>query len=172
MKVIKKRVAYFLSALWYAFGFFYFSMWIYQGVANYDVFYATIFNTALIVGLVILDKVETSIYVRIKSSNKGDKPGILRRIALFYYSGASFKTALYLFYFVMLICNALVTANPDFPVLQYLTGYFQSVYYGILILFAADTFLTRLLDDVQEKHLKKKKEELDKIKAVKEPKSE
>jgi len=167
MRVIRKRISYFLSALWYAFVFFYFSLWIYQGVADFDVFYATIWNTILIVGLVIWDKVEERIYVRIKPKDDTDKPGILRKIGLFYFSGASFKTALYLFYFVMLICNALVTADPDFPILRYLTSYFSSVYYGILILFAADSFLTRLLDDAQERRVNKMVADLQKSKAEK-----
>jgi len=160
MKIFKKRLFYFLSALWYAFFFFWLTTNIYYGVANLNLLYATIWNTALIVGLVIWDKVEERIYVRIKPRDENVKPGILKRIGLIYFGGATFKTALYLFYFVMLIANALVTADPDFPFLSNLTGYFKSVYYGILILFAADTFLTRLLDDVQEKRISKMAEDL------------
>jgi len=66
----------------------------------------------------------------------------------------------------MLICNALVSADPNFPVLHHLTDYFKTVYYGILILFAADTFLTRLLDDVSEKRLKKLEGKLQKKERV------
>jgi len=166
MNLLKKRLAYFLSAVWYAFFFFWLTMQIYQEVANFNVLYATIWNTALIVGLVIWDKIEERIYIRIKPYDD-KKPGILRRIGLIYFGGATFKTALYLFYFVMLICNALVTADPDFPFLHNLYGYFQSVYYGILILFAADTFLTRLLDDAQEKRINKMAAEFNKNRASK-----
>jgi len=172
MHIIIKRFLYFLSALWIAIGFFYCSLWIFHGVANNDVFYATILNTALILGFVILDKFEDQLYIRLKLSSEKKKPGILKKIAIYYFTGASFKTSLYLFYFVMLICNALVSADPDFPVLRDLTDYFKTVYYGILILFAADTFLTRLLDDVQERRLEKKREILNKIKASKEQISE
>ena len=82
---------------------------------------------------------------------------------LFYLTGATFKTSLYLFYFIMLICNALVSADPYFPILRYMTDYFKSVYYGILILFAADTFLSRLLDEVHEKRIKKLEAKLNQV---------
>ncbi|MCL2527239.1 MAG: hypothetical protein FWE42_02380 [Defluviitaleaceae bacterium] len=112
------------------------------------------------------------IVISLKLSSEKKKPGIFKKMAIYYFTGASFKTSLYLFYFVMLICNALVSADPDFPVLRYLTDYFKTVYYGILILFAADTFLSRLLDDVQERRLEKKIEILKKTKASKEHMSE
>ena len=155
MKLFKKRIAYFISALWYAFVFFWLTTEIFYGVANGNVLYATIWNTAIIVFLVIWNVVEENIYIRIKPKDDKAKISIMRRIGLMYFGGATFKTSLYLFYFVMLICNALVTADPEFPFLYQLTDYFKSVYYGILILFAADTFLTRLLDDVQEKRIEK-----------------
>ena len=151
MKMLKKKLLYFLSAIWYAFVFFYVTMAIFQNVANSNVLYATIWNTALIISFVILDKAEYYIHAKIKQRCENGNPGILKRIVLFYLSGASFKTALYLFYLVVLICSALVAAEPDFPVLHHFKDYFQSVYYGILILVAADTFLARLMDDVLDK---------------------
>jgi len=151
--MIKKVIIYSITAIWYAFVFFWATQQIYYQV-GFDVLRATIWNTVLIVALVIWDKVEDRIYVRLKPKNEKDKIGFFRRILLYYHSGACFKTSLYLFYFVMLICNALVSASPDFPILYRLTDYFKTVYYGILILFAADTFLTRLLDDVSERRLK------------------
>jgi len=169
MKTFKKRVVYFFSALWYAFFFFWLTTNIFYGVANGDVLPATIWNTALIVFLVIWDKIEENIYVRIKPK-EGEKPGLLKRIGLIYFGGASFKTSLYLFYFVMLIANALVAADPNFPFLYSLSDYFKSVYYGILILFAADTFLTRLFDDAKEKRINKMTADLNKYRALKKQK--
>ena len=166
MKTFRKRLTYLLTALWYAFVFFWATHNIYYMVAE-DVLYATIWNTVLIIVLVIWDRLEDHIFIRIKPKDEDDKPGILRRIGLIYLTGASFKTSLYLFYFLMLICNALVTADPDFPVLRYMTDYFKSVYYGILILFAADTFLSRFLDEVHEKRINALLEKLNKKRAEK-----
>ena len=168
MGMFRKKLAYFLSALWYAFVFFYWTMFMFENVAGRNVLYATIWNTAVIVFFVISEKLEDYIYLRVKRKSEDDRPGIFRRILIYYLSGASFKTSLYLFYFIMLICNALVTADPDFPILRHLTDYFKSVYYGILILFAADTFLSRLLDDVLERRILKLEAELNEKKAQKE----
>jgi len=148
---------YFFSALWYAFVFFWVTNIIFYDVANTNLLYATIWNTALIIGLVVLEKGEEYVYAKIKPKNDSIKVGFVKRIVLAYFGGASFKTSLYLFYSVMLVCNALVTADPDFPFLRYMTDYFMSVYYGILILFAVDTFLSRLLNDIRvnqwQKHI-------------------
>jgi hypothetical protein len=51
----------------------------------------------------------------------------------------------------ILICTAIIAAEPEFPYLSNLKGYFQSVEYGILILIAADVFIDRLFKDVDEK---------------------
>ncbi|MCL2362162.1 MAG: hypothetical protein FWC73_10165 [Defluviitaleaceae bacterium] len=161
--MIKKRIIYFVSALWYAIVFF----WATQNIfflVDTNLLLATIWNTALIVFFVIWDRVEDYVYVRVRPKDENDKPGILRKFLLFYLTGASFKTSLYLFYFIMLISNALVSADPDFPVLRYMTDYFKSVYYGILILFAADTFLSRLLDEVHEKRIKKLEAKINQVK--------
>jgi hypothetical protein len=65
--------------------------------------------------------------------------------------GASVKSALYLYYIGILVCTAIVVAEPEFPYLSDLKGYFQSVEYGILILIAADVFIDRLFKDAAEK---------------------
>jgi len=158
MKKLSKKIVYFLTAVWYAFVFHWITVVIFNSV-NHDVLQATIINTGVIIFFVITDKLETSLSVKLRKKDENDKPGILRRLVLLYVTGASFKTALYLFYFVMLICYAILAADPDFPVLYAFKEYFQTVYHGILILFAADSFLKGLLADVDEVHIKKAAEE-------------
>jgi len=72
--MIKKVVIYSVTALWYAFVFFWATQSIYQ-LVDFDILRATIWNTALIVAFVIWDKIEERIYIRLKPKDENDKIG-------------------------------------------------------------------------------------------------
>jgi len=63
-------------------------------------------------------------------------------------TGASFKSALYLFYFVVLVFATVDTASPGRYSDEFST-YLQSVQYGILLLLAADTFIGQIFKDIE-----------------------
>jgi len=145
--MLKKRIHYLITAILYAFFIFWMTQELFWSVARGDVFVGTIINMVYIVVALFMDRLETYLHIKMQNKYKEKKLNILQRIIMAYIGGASFKSALYLYYFLMLICFALVGANPEFPVLRYMGGYFQSIEYGILILFAGDTFLARLFKE-------------------------
>jgi hypothetical protein len=148
MQGLKKKVIYITWAVLFGFGFFLLTTNVFFNYAGGNAVAATIMNTLLITFFVILDKVQIYIYNRARANNIGKKPTILGKILMAYFDGPSVKTSLYLFYVIMLICTALVSADPDLPYLRNLKDYFPTVQYGILILIAADKFVERLLKDI------------------------
>ena len=148
--MLKKRLGYFLSCVFFAWGFFWMTVMIFNAVGG-DVLSATIWNCVVIVVFVLEDKYAEYIHPKMTAKYKKKKPNIIQKFGMWYFGSASFKSALYLFYFVMLICFAIVAADPDFPVLRDMSDYFQSLQYGILILFAGDNFLKQLFKEQKHK---------------------
>jgi len=149
----KRRVVYVLWAAAYAYGYFWLSFAvIFVGVADEDVLVATIWNLALIPIILISEKVEIYISCKIKSKIK-KKPTILMKSLNVLFDvllwGASFKSALYFFYIGLIICLAIVAADPDFPALTHIGDYLRSIRYGILVLIAADKFLEQVFKDLK-----------------------
>ncbi|MCL2403964.1 MAG: hypothetical protein FWC92_00315 [Defluviitaleaceae bacterium] len=147
MKILLKKVKYIVWAILYALGHWSLTQTIFWGVANMNVLVASVLNAGYIVAFIFLEKIEIYIYKKIKVKNTGRKPGVLLRMYSSYMTGASLKTALYLFYFVILV---FATINDSSPGVFYdeFGYYLQSVQYGILLLLAADTFVGQLYKDI------------------------
>ena len=146
--MVKKKVGYIVSAVVWAVGYFYISVYLFFSVAGGHMLTGTILNIFYIVFALVQDKIEHRFLLWVNSRSKGDKKSLGLRIFNIVYGGASFKTSLYLFYVVIIICSAIVSAEPDFPYLSSFSGYLKSVEYGILLLVAADSFLGQFLKDV------------------------
>jgi len=147
MRLIRKKVTYFIWAIIYALGHWTLSQNIFWGVANQNVMVATFWNAGFIVFFVLLEKAEIAIARKIKAKYADREPGLLMRLLDSYISGVSFKSALYLFYFVILVFAAIHAASPDVFSDEF-GDYLQSVQYGILLLVAADTFFKQLSLDI------------------------
>ncbi|MDR0767504.1 MAG: hypothetical protein LBE57_03540 [Methanosarcinales archaeon] len=147
---IKKKII--INIFWtvlLAYWIFGITGFIYFRIADQNVLTATILNFALIIFLLLIDKVET--YILNKIRPKVDKKRPLLSKLLDYYGDITFKSGLYFFYIVILVYIAIIAAEPEFPIQIYSMGYFQSVEYGILILIATDNFLNQFFKDVTKK---------------------
>ena len=60
---------------------------------------------------------------------------------------STLRTSLYLFYIFALIFSQLLAMGASIEVSENIRGYFQSVSYGVVLLFAIDNFLIYLLSD-------------------------
>ena len=151
MKMLRKKVSYFIWAIIYAFGHWMLTQNIFWGIANRDVLVAIFWNAGFIVFFVIWEKVEIYISDKIQARYAGKENGFVLRLLLrmldSYAKGVSFKSALYLFYFVILIFASIHAASPEFFTEDF-GDYLFSVQYGILLLVAADTFFKQLSIDI------------------------
>ena len=152
MYTFKKKVSYFIYAALVAWGYYGLTMLIFFNITDRNVLISTVLNAAVIIVFVAMDKLEDYIYIKLKAETETKKLSFPKKILMWYVSDKiSTKSALYLFYIVILICMAIVTAEPDFPRLYWRIDYFQSVYYGLLILVAADKFTQQLFKDMSQR---------------------
>jgi len=147
MKLLRKKVTYFVWAIIYASGHWALSQNIFWGLADRDVMVATFWNAGFIVFFVLLEKFEIFIARKIHVRYADKESGLLIRMLKSYIEGVSFKSALYLFYFVILVFASIHAASPD-VFSEDFGDYLQSVQYGILLLVAADTFFKQLNKDI------------------------
>jgi len=150
--MLKKKVIGFLWAVWFAWGHLYLSTIIFNNTAGQSLIAATIWNFVLIIFFLILERVEFYWVEKLKAkyADTENKPNIFIKMLISYLSGVSFKTALYLFYIFILVCSAINAVEADF-FNEAFAIYLMTVEYGILVLVAADTFLTQLFKDVAQK---------------------
>jgi len=141
------KAKYLIWAVFFAFGHWSMTQSIFWGVAEGNVLMASLLNAGYIVVFILLEKIEIYIYKRWKARSAGKKPGLLLQLYGSYMKGASLKSALYLFYFVILVFATIDTASPGY-FNDYLSDYLKSVQYGILLLLAADAFITQLSKDI------------------------
>ena len=148
MKILRKRVFYLLGTALAAYSYFIMTDWIFQEVAEGDMLTMMIWNLMLILSWLAMDKMEKYIYRWVKARDK--KKGVTwwsKALAVMFYN-ISLKSALYFFYIGVLVCYAILAADPDFPHISHMGDYLQSVYYGALILFATDKLLGQVFKDV------------------------
>jgi len=149
MITLKKKAIFMFSAILFAYGLYEISLIVYFDFADQDVFIATILNFALIVFFITLEKVEYFFFNKYKRNLEGKDVKLLDRIFLKLWGGASFKSAMYLFYIVVIIYSALLAANPEMSVRIFPEGYLPTVRYGILFLVALDKFTEQLFKDIK-----------------------
>ncbi|MCL1788423.1 MAG: hypothetical protein FWG38_10600 [Defluviitaleaceae bacterium] len=145
MKTLRKRLLYFITAALYALGYFTVSQTIFWGVAGENILAAAFWNVGFILFAIVLDKAETLLYTKLIAKYQA-RPNLLTRLVKAYLGGVSFKSALYLFYIVILVLSIIGRAQPE----QFYEGfhaYLISVESGILVLFAADQFFKQLFAD-------------------------
>ena len=150
--MLKKKAIFVLYAAVYAYGVYLLTAFIFTTVARGDILVATIWNLAIIVTFVFLEKIENFAVIRLKSglARTGKQPGIPKKLLISYLSGASIKSALYLYYIVILALSAILAADPEFSALQGgWSGYLLSMRYGILVLIATDKFFDQIFKDIK-----------------------
>ena len=149
MYTLKRKMIYFIGAALFAYAYYGLTALIFFVITDENLLIATVLNAILIILFVIIDKLEVYIYIKLKTQAEAKQLSLPKKIIMWCVrDNPSTKSVLYLFYIVILICTAIVTAEPDFPRLSNLTDYFQSVYYGLLILVAADKFTQQLFKDI------------------------
>jgi len=149
MITLKKKAIFVFSAILFAYALYEVTLTIYFTFANQDVFVATIWNFGLIVFFIIIEKIEYFFYHKYKRNHEGKDVRLIDRIFLGIWGGASFKSAMYLFYIVVIIYSALLAANPEMSIRLFPEGYLPTVRYGILFLVALDKFTEQLFKDIK-----------------------
>ena len=147
--MLKKKITYFIYALALTAAYFAFTLNMFQNAGG-NLLVATFWNLGFIAIAIVTEKVEEFFLLKLKSKyDEGVlRNGLVKFIIKFFVDGASVKSVLYLFYVGILICSAIVAADPNFPYLRDITDYLQSMRYGLLILVAADKFTDQLFKDV------------------------
>ena len=127
---------------------------VYRDLAGGNLLTASLYNIVFIFVILTLDKVETYLWkkVRKKQKTKQEKLTVFERIKNVLFMDVPIKTGLYFFYIFLLVCSAIVTAEPDFPVISYYSNYLKSVYYGLLVLMATDKFLELVLKQLPKEN--------------------
>jgi len=148
--MLKKKIIKFFWAVWFAFGHFYFTVLVFNNVAHRSMIAATVLNFVLILIFLIEDKVGDYFSRKRKMKEQEKKQSVLSRFLTAYLDSVSFKTALYLFYIFVLVCSAIDRVEPDFFG-EGFSLYLMTVEYGILVLVAADTFLSQFNKDVSSR---------------------
>jgi len=125
---------------------------IYERLADGHRLTAYIYNLALIAIILILDKVTDTIMMTdgFLKKDYGVIRNFLSRV-LFVTHFVSFKTALYLFYIVMLIMSRISILEPDI-IDRYQLGFIYSVEYGIVLLIPLDKFIDLITKDDRRIH--------------------
>ena len=148
--MIKKKVSKFIWAVWFALGHYALTAIVFNSMAGRSLIAVTVLNFALIIFFLVLEKVENYFVIKIKAREQKKKPSVFTKILIAYLGGISFKTALYLFYIFILVCSGINAVEPDFFG-EVFKDYLLTVEYGILVLVAADSFLSQLFKDVSER---------------------
>ena len=152
--MLRKALPTVLASILIAWGYAAISYLIFFVITDRDRLIATIGNVVVILGVVIWDRVETRAARRASQAPR-QGPGAARRsrvgrLVVWLTSGdASIKTGLYLFYVVVLICYALLAAAPTLFGSADFDAYLSTVYYGLLILLAADQYARRLFEYIE-----------------------
>ena len=108
-----------------------------------NMFTAYTWNVVGISVVLVVDKIRINrIYKQVETC-ADDKS----RLTLIKKDVSSLKTSLYLFYIFSLIFSQMLTMDAPIEVSENIRGYFQSVSYGVVLLFALDNFIGYLTSD-------------------------
>ncbi|MCL2565638.1 MAG: hypothetical protein FWE24_07505 [Defluviitaleaceae bacterium] len=147
MKLIIKKLKYIIWAVLYAYGIFTITQIIYVNFAEGDILTATVLNMVLIIFFIIWEKVEMYILHKFQEQGEQGKPSLKKKIIIWYLDGPSFKSAMYFFYLVFIVCTAIMAADSELFA-NIPRSYVQSVQYGPLFLIAADKFIGQITKDI------------------------
>ena len=127
---------------------------VYKDLADGNPLTASIYNIIFIFVILIIDKAETYIWKKVKKkkNTSSKNPSAFEKIKSALLMDVPIKTGLYFFYIFLLVCSAIVTAEPDFPVISNYSDYLKSVYYGVLVLMASDKFLELVLKQLPKEN--------------------
>ena len=122
---------------------------IYRLIARGDVLITYLLNLVFIIIALNLDKVARKFANRRASDIRimYSEMGIVHK-AIYLLSQGFFKTALYYFYIAVLVIAQVTIARPNILPVE-LSGFFTSIEYGILLLFAIDRLKEMLVSDKQ-----------------------
>ena len=144
VQLIKRKLAYTFWSVLYAYGIFFITT-IISNFAGDRTSFAVILNIVMIIVFVIVEKIEEFMLRKVEA--KEMQHNLIFKLLMNYFKGPSFKSAMYLFYIVILIYSALAAADPKtFTFFPY--EYLLSVRYGILVLIAADKFMAQVTKDI------------------------
>ncbi|MCL2195713.1 MAG: hypothetical protein FWB76_07170 [Oscillospiraceae bacterium] len=149
LQQLMKKLIYIAWSAFMAYGYYSVTIYIFFNVTGQNVLAASIWNLSLLLAFLLLDKIIELLYIKYRKQLTSGR-SIPMRMLNAYLNSASMKSALYLFYVIILICTAILAAEPDFPALVPLSGYFLSTRYGILLLIAADKFLEQITKDIKK----------------------
>jgi len=153
--IMKTALAYILRSLDYLIwaGFFALITYSYWLMSNGHMLIAYTQNVIGISIALIVDKIiRTRIYKKIEACPDDESRSKLAKKNV-----TSLKTSLYLFYIFALIFSQILVLETGIEVSENIRGYFQSVSYGVVLLFAIDNFFVYLIsDDKRVKQFKKK----------------
>lgn len=124
-------------------GFFGFLTYWYWFLSGGDMIIAYMQNVLGISLALIIDKIRIKrIYKKIEActDDKSRSKWLKKQVS-------TLRTSLYLFYIFALIFSQLLAMGASIEVSENIRGYFQSVSYGVVLLFAIDNFLIYLLSD-------------------------
>ena len=151
---MRKYLIYLVWSLGVAISFFLFSYYfVYDFIAGQDPALATLLNSLAIIFFLIMDKLELYyLNARRARADVVENTSLVSRLRNAYYSSyhVTTKSALYLFYAILIGCMIVVAIDPDFPLLGTMNNYFRTVQYGLLMLIAADGFLSQMFQNVQK----------------------
>lgn len=145
--MLKKKIIKFFWATWFAFGYFWLTVVVFNNVAARSMIAVTVINFGLIIAFLIEDKVSDYYLTKQNTKEQDETQSTFKRMVKAYLNSVSFKTALYLFYIFVLVCSAIEKVEPGFFNEDF-SLYLLTVEYGILVLVASDTFLSQFFKDV------------------------
>jgi len=145
----KERLSYSFSAALIAAAFYLFTTFIFEVVAEENILHATVWNIGAVIFFVLLEKTERFFFEKLRKKAEEKRLTLLLRLLKRYLNGPSVKSALYLFYIIVLICTAVLYADPSIEIPLGSSQYFASVRYGLLVLIAADKFTEQLFKDIK-----------------------
>jgi hypothetical protein len=143
-------VEYVLGAIAIAYGFYFLTGYIFAVVTERNLLHATIWNVALIFVFVAIDKFNYFTAPRVYAwLMRHGRKTVFSRTYRWVMEDVSLKSGMYFYYMAVLVCMALLYADPTIEPLAQMAEYFRSMYYGILILIASDKFLGQVYQDVK-----------------------
>jgi len=143
-QLIKRKIIYTLWSILYAYGIFSLTVLIFSRTGD-RIYLAVILNMVMIIVFVVVEIIEDYFIAKVEA--KESDLNHITKLIIRFLKGPTFKSAMYLFYIVILIYSALEAAEPDiFNRLP--QEYLISVRYGILVLIAADKFMAQVTKDI------------------------